>query len=596
MQDITRLFDFIYYQKEKYPQEVAFASKVKGQWVKTSTQQIIDQANKVSLALLKLGVKPDDKIATVSNNRTEWNIVDLGMLQVGAVNVPVYPTISEHEYKFIFNDAEIKYAFVSDKNLFTKISNIKSEVPSLIEIYSFEQVEGCKHFSEFLALADGGDINQVEQAKASIKPEKLATIIYTSGTTGNPKGVMLSHNNIVSNVKGVSPLLPLNESQQVLSFLPLCHIFERVVVYVYIMHGVSVYYAESIDTLTDNLKEVKPHFFTTVPRLLEKVYIKLEGAGANLTGWKKGLYADALEFAKNYDLSKPLSLSQKFWKAVYNKLIYAKWREALGGNCEGICAGAAALNPLLARVFTCAGIPIMEGYGQTESSPVITVNPFDLDKICFGTVGMPIEGVTVRLEHREGMAEGEGEIFAKGPNVMMGYYKRPDLTAETVVDGWLKTGDVGTWVEYRGGKYLKITDRVKELFKTSGGKYISPQQIENKMKEIPYVEQIMAVGENRNFVSALIVPNFLNLTEWCVKNGVHASTPDEMVKNPDVIKLFKTSIDEKNKNFGQWETIKKFELMPKEWTIDGGELTPTTKIKRKVVLEKYKTVIDHIYS
>ncbi len=596
MQDFTRLFDIIHYQEENYPQDVAFAEKLNGQWVKFSTRQIIDQANKVSLALLKLGVKPADKIATVSNNRPEWNITDIGMLQVGAVNVPVYPTISEHEYKFIFNDAEIKYAFVSDKNLFTKISSIKSEVPSLIEIYSFDKVEGCKHFSEFLALADGGDLQQVEQIKASVKPETLATIIYTSGTTGNPKGVMLSHNNIVSNIKGVSPLLPLDPSKQVLSFLPLCHIFERVVVYVYMMHGVSVYYAESIDKLTDNLKEVHPHFFTTVPRLLEKVYIKLEGAGASLTGWKKNLYANALEFARNYDVSKPLSLADKLKKAVYDKLIYVKWREALGGQCEGICAGAAALNPLLARVFTCAGIPIMEGYGQTESSPVITVNPFDLNKICFGTVGMTIEGVTVQLEHREGMAEGDGEILAKGPNIMMGYYKRPDLTAETVVDGWLRTGDVGTWVDYRGGKYLKITDRVKELFKTSGGKYISPQQIENKMKEIPYIEQIMAVGENRNFVSALIVPNFLNLSEWCLKNSVHATTPDEMVKNPEVLKLFKSAIDEKNKNFGQWETIKKFELMPKEWTIEGGELTPTTKIKRKVVLEKYKDVIDRIYS
>ena len=290
-----------------------------------------------------------------------------------------------------------------------------------------------------------------------------------------------------------------------------------------------------------------------------------------------------------------MSFTDKIKMVVYNKLIYAKWREALGGQCQGICAGAAALNPLLARVFTCAGIPIMEGYGQTESSPVITVNPFDLNKICFGTVGMAIPGVEVHLEHRDGMADGEGEIWAKGPNVMMGYYKRPDLTAETVVDGWLRTGDVGTWVEYRGNKYLKITDRVKELFKTSGGKYISPQQIENKMKEIPYVEQIMAVGENRNFVSALIVPNFLNLSEWCLKNGVHAKTPDEMVKSPEVLKMFRAAIDEKNKNFGQWETIKKFELMPKEWTIDGGELTPTTKIKRKVVLEKYKSVIDHIY-
>ena len=596
MQDFTRLFDIIYYQQAKYPQPDAFAFKVSGQWKKYSTQEVIDTANKVSLALLKLGVQPDDKIAIISANRPEWNMTDIGMLQVGAVNVPIYPTSSEHDYRFIFNNAGIKYVFISDKNLYTKIMNIKADVPTLIDVYSFDKVDGCKHYSELLALADGGDINEVEKIKASIKPESLATIIYTSGTTGDPKGVMLSHNNIVSNIKGVSPFLPLDSSQQVLSFLPLCHIFERVVVYVYISYGVSVYYAESIDTISENLKEVKPHFFTTVPRLLEKVYIKLEGAGAALTGWKKDLYANALLFAKNYDLSKPLSFTDSIKKAVYDRLIYVKWREALGGQCQGICAGAAALNPMLARVFTCAGIPIMEGYGQTESSPVITVNPFALDKICFGTVGVTIPGVEVRLDHRDGMADGEGEIFAKGPNVMIGYYKRPDLTAETVVDGWLKTGDVGTWVEYRGAKYLRITDRVKEIFKTSGGKYISPQQLENKMKEIPYIEQIMAVGENRNFVSALIVPNFLTLSEWCLKNGIHAANAEEMAKNPEVQKLFKAAIDEKNKSFGNWETIKKFELMPKEWTVDGGELTPTTKIKRKVVLEKYKDVIEQIYS
>jgi len=596
MNDFTRLFDIIYYQKEKYHQDVAFANKLNGTWQHHNTQEVIDTANKVSLSLLKLGVKPGDKLALVSNNRPEWNMTDIGMLQAGAVNVPVYPTISEHEYKFIFNDAEIQYAFVSDAKLYAKIASIKTDVPSLKEIFTFDKVDGCKSFSDFLKLGEGGDLNEVEKIKAAVKPADMATIIYTSGTTGNPKGVMLSHNNIVSNIKAVSPILPLNENQKVLSFLPLCHIFERVVVYVYMMHGVSVYYAESMETIADNLKEVKPNFFTTVPRLLEKVFIKLESAGNNLEGWKKGLYANALEFAKNFDVSKPMPLVDRLKKAVYDKLIYVKWREALGGNCEGICAGAAALNPVLARVFTCAGIPIMEGYGQTESSPVISVNPFSLDKICFGTVGMTIEGVEVKLDHRDGMAEGEGEIWAKGPNIMMGYYKRPDLTAETIVDGWLKTGDVGTWVEYKGNKYLKITDRVKELFKTSGGKYISPQQIENKMKEIPYVEQIMVVGENRNFVSALIVPNFLNLSEWCLKNGVAAKTPDEMVKNPEVQKLFKTSIDDKNKNFGQWETIKKFELMPKEWTIESGELTPTTKVKRKVVNEKYKDLIEHIYT
>jgi long-chain acyl-CoA synthetase len=596
MNDYTRLFDTIYVQQAKYPQPDALVFKQNGNWKKFSTSDIIEAANKATLALLKLGVKPDDKIAIVSPNRPEWNITDLGILHLGAVNVPVYPTISEHEYKFIFNDAKIKYAFVSDKNLFNKISSIKSEVPSLIDIYSFEKVDGCKHFSDFLSLAEGGDLAEVEKHKSAVDPMQLATIIYTSGTTGNPKGVMLSHDNVVSNIKGVLPILPLDSNTRVLSFLPLCHIFERVVIYVYMLQGVSVYYAESMETIADNLKEVKPNFFTSVPRLLEKVYIKLQGAAANLEGWKKDLYNNALAFAQNFDVEKNYSLMENIKRKVYDKLIYSKWREALGGECKGICTGAAALNPVLARVFTCAGIPIMEGYGQTESSPVISVNPFALDRIKFGTVGVPIFNVQVKLEHREGMAEGEGEILAKGPNVMMGYYNRPDLTAETVVDGWLRTGDVGKFIDYKGAQYIKITDRVKELFKTSGGKYIAPQQIENKMKEIPYVEQIMVVGENRNYVTALIIPNFLNLSEWATKHGISAKTPEDLVKNADVLKMFQEYIDEKNKNFGQWETVKRFKLIAKEWSIETGELTPTMKVKRKVVLEKSKELIEELYS
>jgi len=596
MKDYTRLFDIIYYQNANHPKPDAFVSKINGQWVKKSTQDIIDMANKVSLSLLKLGVKPDDKIAIVSSSRPEWNAVDLGILQIGAVNVPVYPTITEEEYKFIFNDAEIKFAFVGDEKLSAKMKAIQPHVQSLQDYFSFDKVNGVKHFDEFLKIGEGGDLNEVEKLKVAVKPEALATIIYTSGTTGNPKGVMLSHNNVVSNIKSVVPILPLDATKRCLSFLPLCHIFERVVIYVYIAQGVSVYYAESLEAIADNLKEVKPHFFTSVPRLLEKVYLKLEAAGSNLEGFKKTLYTGALEFAKNYDPGKSYGLIDKLKMKVYDAAIYSKWRLALGGECEGICAGAAALNPMLARVFTCAGIPIMEGYGQTESSPVITVNPFSLDEIKFGTVGTVIKDVVVKLDHREGMAEGEGEIWAKGPNVMMGYYKRPDLTAETVVDGWLKTGDVGTWVEYRGKKYLKITDRVKELFKTSGGKYIAPQQIENKMKEIPYVEQIMAVGEGRNYVSALIVPNMINLSEWCTKNGVQGKSAEELIKSPEVNALFQKAIEEKNKNFGQWETVKRFRLMPAEWTIDGGELTPTMKVKRKVVNEKYKDVIESIYA
>lgn len=596
MKDYTRLFDIIYYQQDQFPQSDAFCRKENGQWTKYSTADVIRTGTEVSLSLLALGVKPDDKIAVVSANRPEWNIVDLGVLQIGAVLVPIYPTITEEEYEFILKDGNVKYIFVGDAGLATKINNIKAQT-ELIDIFSFDQVAGTKSFEEFLALGRGGDVATVTAARAAVDPMQLATIIYTSGTTGNPKGVMLSHNNVVSNVKAVKPILPVDETMKVLSFLPLCHIFERMVVYVYMANGVSIYYAESLELIADNLKEVKPDFFTSVPRLLEKVFMKLEAASANLSGIKKKLYLAAMDFAVNYDIEKQYGWWDNFlYKNVYDKLIFAKWREALGGNVKGIVTGAAKLNPKLARVFTAAGIFISEGYGQTESSPVITVNPFTPDSIKFGTVGPVIDGVEVHLDHREGMGAGEGEILAKGPNVMMGYYNRPDATAATVKDGWLYTGDVGKFIDYRGHKYLQITDRVKEIFKTSGGKYVAPLSLESKMKEIPFIEQMLVIGENRNYVSALIVPNFPALTDWCKQHGVTTTNKEAIVQSPEVKKMMQAQIDEKNKSFGSWETIKRFELLPDEWTTETGELTPTTKVRRKVVMDKYKDVIESLYS
>ncbi len=596
MKDYTRLFDIIHYQQTNFPQEVAVARKENGAWLNYSTQKVIDLANQASLAFLKLGLKREDKVVIVSSNRPEWNILDIASLQAGLVNVPVYPTITSEEYKFIFNDAEVKYVFVGEENIYQRIKAIQAEVPSLVDIYSFDKIEGCKNWTAFLDLGNGGDLAQLESVKASIQPNDLATIIYTSGTTGNPKGVMLSHNNVVSNVKAVNGYLPLKPSHRILSFLPLCHIFERMVGFVYMANGVSIYYAESLEAIGDNLKEVKPNFFTSVPRLLEKVYIKLEAAAGTLEGFKKKLYLGALEFAANYEIDRKLGLvdSIKYW--VFNKLIFSKWREALGGNVIGICTGAAKLNPKLSRTFTAAGILVCEGYGQTESSPVITVNPFSREDIVFGSVGVVIDEVEVRLDHREGMQEGEGEIFCKGPNVMLGYYKRPDLTAETIIDGWLKTGDVGKFVTHNGKQYLKITDRVKEIFKTSGGKYIAPLSIESKMKEIPFIEQMLVIGENRNYVTALIVPNFLTLKDWAKAQNITASSNAELLNNPAVQKLFEEKIEEKNASFGKWETIKRFELLPNESTSDTGELTPTAKVKRKVVMEKYKDLIEKLYN
>ena len=582
MNDFTRLFDIIHYQNKNFPKVDCFNYKYNGVWKNYSTQQSIDVCNQVSKSLLHLGLQPDDKIAIVSPNRPEWNFMDIGMLQVGVVNVPVYPTISESDYKFIFNDAGIKYVFVADAELFTKIRNIKSACPSLIEIYSFDVVEECISFDTFLQIGESIEEAAVETAKSLVKPSQLATIIYTSGTTGTPKGVMLSHDNVVSNVKAVKTIFPISKVDKTLSFLPLCHIFERVAIYVYLSVGCSTYYGESLEKLVENLKEVKPNFFTCVPRLLEKVYEKIIGKGLELTGFKKKLFFWAVDFALEYNGEPRTGL--KF--AIYDKLIYSKWREALGGNVNGIVTGAAALQERLGRVFSGAGIPIREGYGQTETSPAVSVNRFEDGGFKFGTIGPLIPGVEVKI--------GEfNEILVKGPNVMMGYYNRPDLTAETIdINGWLHTGDCGEFVE---GKFLKITDRVKELFKTSGGKYVAPQVIENKMKESRYIEQICVVGENEKFVGALIVPSFLNLTDWATKNGVMLKNHEDMIQSKDVKTLLQNEIENLNADFGQIEKIKKFKLLVDEWSIASGELTPTMKIKRKVVMQQYKKEIEEMY-
>lgn len=595
--NFTRLFDIIQHQLRHYAKEDCLARKENGMWRKYSTQEVIDNVNRVSRALIAYGIKPDDKIALISTtNRPEWNFCDLGMLQIGAVNVPVYPTISESEYEFIFNDAEVKLAFLSDEALLKKIQNIRHKVPSLQAIYTFDHTSGS-HWSELLKWGDDLSLQaRVEEHKNAIKPDRLATIIYTSGTTGIPKGVMLSHHNIVSNVKASVKMLPIDHTKTVLSFLPLCHIFERMVIYTYMAAGCSVYYAESMDTIADNLKEVRPHFFTSVPRLLEKVYDKIVNKGLELTGIKRRLFFWALELGLQYDEKGENSLWYNVQLFFARKLIFSKWIEALGGRIEGIITGAAALQTRLEKVFNAAGIKVRQGYGQTETSPVVSVGKMEQGEYILGTVGQIIEGVEVKLEHREGMQPGEGEICVKGPNVMMGYYKRPDLTAQTIdKDGWLHTGDVGKFVEWNGKKFLQITDRVKELFKTSGGKYVAPQVIENKLKESPLVEQVMVVGENEKFVGALIVPAFDNLKDWATKQGISFQSREDLITNQMVIREYERQIEEFNKHFGKIEQVKKFKLLPQEWTIDGGELTPTMKIKRKVILEKYKQVVAEIY-
>ncbi len=586
--EVKRLIDLLPYQLENYQQPDAIAAKINGKWKHYSAQEVVDNAAKVSRVLLKLGIKPGDKIALVANNRPEWNFVDLGILGIGAVNVPVYPTISEGEYKFIFNDAEVKFAFVSDAGLYKKVNDIRGEVSNLQEIYAFDNVPGAKLFTDFLALDDNSNQAEVDALFAAVKPEDLATIIYTSGTTGTPKGVMLSHNNIVSNIKSVCDMLPLSNEHRALSFLPLCHIFERTVTYTYFYKGSSIYYAESMETIGENLKEVKPHFFTTVPRLLEKVYDKIVSTGHTLTGVKKSLFFWALDLGLRFDDRGNNGFFYNLQLSIARKLIFSKWQEALGGELIGIVTGAAALQTRLAKVFAAADIRVRQGYGQTETSPVLTVDRFEDGEYCLGTVGQVIPGVEIKLDPTS------KEILAKGPNIMMGYYKRPDITAETIKDGWLHTGDVGELID---GKYLKITDRVKELFKTSGGKYVAPQVIENKMKESPYIEQIMVIGENEKFVSALVIANFPQVIEWGKRNGVDVTQSHEaLLKDAKVHKLFKDEIEGFNKDFSHVEQVKRFKVMPTEWSIEGGEMTPTMKVKRKVVMEKYSKEIAEIYN
>lgn len=584
MKEFTRLFEVLKYQEEKYPLQDCLNYKYDGEWRNYSTSEVNEIINNVSKAFIKAGIEKGDKVAIISGNRPEWNFIDNGMLQVGAINVPVYPTISENDYKYIFNDADIKMAFVEDENLYNKIKAIKKDVPSLGEVYSFEELECCANWKKFVEQGDDVSMEEVEKRAAEVKADELATIIYTSGTTGLPKGVMLSHDNILSNIRAVRLMIPVDKRHKALSFLPLCHIFERTVSYAYFALGVSTYYAESLETIGEDLKDIKPHFFSTVPRLLEKVYDKIMSKGMELTGVKKKLFFWAHDdVAMNYTENDVPGLKHK----IADKLIFSKWREALGGNIIGIVTGAAALQEKLAKVFSCAGIPIREGYGQTETSPVITVNRFEKGGFKFGTAGPVIPGVEIMFGDRD-------EILCKGPNVMLGYYKNQKATDETIdKDGWLHTGDVGELVD---GKFLKITDRIKSLFKTSGGKYVAPAVVEEKMKECRFIEQIMVIGENRKFVAALIVPHFEYLTAWCKENNVSFDNNKDMVKAPEVLSLLKKEIDILNVNFGKVEQIKKFELLSDDWSIDSGDLTPTMKVKRKVIKEKYKVLIEEVYN
>ncbi|MFN4764221.1 AMP-dependent synthetase/ligase [Gillisia sp. Q332] len=589
MIEIKRLFDFPYYQLENHPLEKALGTKYNGTWETLSTQQYIDKANAISRGLLRLGVKPNDKIALISSsNRTEWNIMDIGILQLGAQDVPIYPTISEEDYEYVLNHSEAIYCFVSDLEVLEKVNAIK-ERTNLKEVYCFDEIEGCKNWKEILALGENkSNQDEVETLKKAVQADDLATLIYTSGTTGRPKGVMLSHNNIVSNVLGSATRVPFPfGTYTALSFLPVCHIFERMILYLYQYYSVSIYFAESIEKISDNLKEVKPHVITAVPRLLEKVYDKIIAKGSSLGGIKEKLFYWAVELGLEFE---PYGANGWWYETRLNiarKLIFSKWKEGLGGNIELIVSGSAALQPRLARVFAAAEIPVMEGYGLTETSPVIAVNDQRNHGFRIGTVGKVIEKVEVKIAE-------DGEILTKGPNLMLGYYKEPDKTNEAIdEDGWFHTGDIG---EFDSEGFLKITDRKKEMFKTSGGKYVAPQLIENIMKQSRFIEQIMVIGEGEKMPAAFIQPNFEFVEEWAKRKNIDiGSTNEEMIKNPEVITRIQDEVDFYNQKFGHWEKVKKFELTPEVWSIEGEHLTPTMKLKRRNIKDLYKNLYNAIY-
>jgi len=586
--DVKRIFDIPYFQLDKYPLQNAYVSKSIGHrtWDETSTYDFIKTVNKVSKGLLSIGVKAGDRLAIISNNRTEWNIVDFAILQIGAVNIPIYPTISADDYLYIFKHAEIQYCFVSSEDILNKILSIKDKLDVFEDVYSFNNIATAKNWSKLIYSETDFD-KELEECKISVKPEDLATIIYTSGTTGEPKGVMLSHNNIVSDVIGLSPMMPTPPGGKALSFLPMSHAFERLLVYYYSYHGVSIYYAESIDAMGKNLMEIHPNVMTAVPRLLEKVYDKIYATGLELKGIKKLFFFWALDLGFEY---KPYGVNGKWYEfklSIARKFVFSKWKESLGGELNNIVVGGAALQDRLARVFSASGITIMEGYGMSEASPVISVNSIKNGNMKIGTVGRPAPNIEVKIAD-------DGEILVRGPIIMMGYYKNENLTKECFTDdGFFKTNDIGILDE---DGFIKITDRKNEMFKTSGGKYVAPAVIENAMKESRFIEQVMVIGEGRKMPVALIQIDFAFLRAWCRRKKINIVNDNDVIVNDKVITKIEDEIKKRNQKFGNWEQVKKFKLVPDVWTVEDGHLSQTLKLKRKVLLKMYSEEIEKMYS
>jgi long-chain acyl-CoA synthetase len=588
MSEIIRIFDLLQLYKEKYAGlQAALSGKINGKWISYSSEQYIENADLLSCGLVSMGISKGDKIATIINNCPEWNFFDMALLQVGAVHVPIYPTISQSNYEYIFKETEVKYIIVSNRNIYDRIAKIIPAIPSLLKVYTIEQTDNLNHLSEILENGKRKKDTDINAIKAGITGDDLASIIYTSGTTGNPKGVMLSHRNFISNFMSCSDILSKNPVSTSLSFLPLCHVYERMLNYVYQLNGISIYYAESIDKLRDNMKEVHPEFFCAVPRVVEKTYAKLVRTGRGLKGFKKQLFFWALNLAHRFEFDRKNGWFYELQRIIADKLVYSKWRQAFGGKLQVIVTGGASLNPMFSRTFWCAKIKIMEGYGLTETSPVVAVSDFETGGVKFGTVGKKLPGVEIKLAE-------DGEILCKSPGLMMGYYKQAELTKEVIDEnGWFQTGDIGEWVD---GVYLRITDRKKEIFKNSGGKYIAPQVVENKFKETPFIENIIIVGENRNYTTALIIPNFEHIESWCSVKKHPYSSPEIAIGDERIIKRIQKEVELINSQLDKIEQVKKFRLMPANWSVENGELSPTLKLRRKIILEKNKEVIEGMYN
>ena len=580
-----RVFDFLRHQLANYPKADCLSARKGKDWQRFNTQEVLEIVDRLSQGLLKLGIRRGDTVALIANNCPEWHFIDFALQQIGAVSVPLYPTLTLDDMRFIVQHAEIRLAFAGDKALYGKLKDATQGMNC--PVYTFENVEGAANWEELLMAGGDGNPEVLAALRDSVRPDDLLTIIYTSGTTGRPKGVMLSHRNVVSQVEAVcrfvKPLVP--GQWRTVSFLPLSHVFERTACYFYISAGVSIYYAKSMDVIAASLQDVHPQMFTTVPRLLEKVYEKFVSKSHELKGVTRKLYEAALRFAESFEPNTPPKGLAALQYKLYDKLVYSKWRAAMGNEVQVIVVGSAALQPRLARVFWAAGIMVTEGYGMTESAPVLTGNQLDAGQVDIGTVGIPLDNVEIRIAE-------DGEILARGPNVMMGYYKDEEMTRETLKDGWLHTGDVGE-INARGN--LRITDRKKEMFKTSCGKYVAPQVIENKLKESAYIDQVMVVGDGRKYASALVVPLFDQVRAWCSQQGLHIKSEAEMASHPKVRELIEHEVKRFNRLFGSWEQVKKVALVERPWSIDAGELAPTLKLKRKVITERFRKLIDSLY-